>query len=103
MSKPVTMTLTHHLGQAEALRRVQSGVESAKAMRLPVAVEYTAWQDNVLNFRIGALGVNCNGTITVMEETVRLDVVLPAVLGYVAKKYLSAVRAKAQVLLGAGR
>jgi hypothetical protein len=103
MSKPVTLTLTHHLGQAEAINRIKSGVESTKSMSLPLTVEFAAWQDNVLNFRVRALGVNCLGTITVLEDIVRLDVVLPAILGYVADKILNVVRSKAQILLAPRR
>jgi hypothetical protein len=103
MSKPITLTITHHLGRAEALSRVKSGVESAKSTPLPLSVEYAEWQDNIMNFRIRALGVNCLGTITVLDETVRLDLVLPAVLGFVADKVISVVRARAQILLGQRR
>lgn len=100
MSKPITMSMTHHVGQEEAVKRIKAGVEAVKSKPLPVSIEATDWQGNTLNFRIGALGMRCHGTVIVNETDLKLDVHVPLALSFIIDKYLSIVRTKTQVLLG---
>ncbi|MFJ5488094.1 polyhydroxyalkanoic acid system family protein [Hansschlegelia beijingensis] len=101
MSKPVTMTVSHQLGQEQAIKRIKDGIVKAKNMSLPLTIEEDSWADNVLQFRVSAMGQSCLGQIEVLPEMVKLEVTLPGILGFFADKCMSVVRKRAQLLLQA--
>ncbi|MBB3971627.1 hypothetical protein GGR24_000260 [Hansschlegelia beijingensis] len=70
-------------------------------MSLPLTIEEDSWADNVLQFRVSAMGQSCLGQIEVLPEMVKLEVTLPGVLGFFADKCMSVVRKRAQLLLQA--
>lgn len=95
MSKPIVITISHQLGQAEAIRRIKGGAAQIFKM-LPdkVVLLENRWNDNVLHFGVRALAQTVHGTIEVLDDSVKLEAKLPLLLsvfaervkGYVAKR-----------------
>jgi cytochrome bd-type quinol oxidase subunit 1 len=101
MSQPVVVTIPHHLGRAEASRRLKTGLARVEE-QLPgkVAAVEQAWStDDHLDFRLGLLGQTASGTIDVAEDHVRLEVQLPWLLAQLAGTIKTAVEKRGQLLL----
>ena len=79
MAAPLTVSIPHSLGRAEALRRLKSGLEGLPQAGI-VTVEQQAWADNKMTFLVKALGQSVPGSLEVLDEAVRLEVTLPAFL-----------------------
>ena len=87
MSRPLVVSIPHSLGKAEAMRRLQGGMGQLKTTlgdKL-TSIEDT-WSGDRMDFRVGALGQTVSGHLDVMDDTVRLEVVLPWVLQIFAEK-----------------
>src|ERR1700686_565039 len=80
MSRPLTVSIPHSLGKAEALRRLKGGMERVIAHVPVMKVDEQAWSDDRMTFRASALGQVASGTIDVGESEVRLELSLPWVL-----------------------
>jgi hypothetical protein len=98
MSAPVTASVPHRLGKAEAIRRLKAGLSRAQGGSL-LTIDQEEWSGDMLRFRMHALGQSATGTITVMEESVDIAVTLPWLLAKIAERILPAVRNKATLLL----
>jgi hypothetical protein len=79
MAAPLTVSIPHSLGRAEALRRLESGLEGLPQAGL-VTVDQQAWVDNKMTFLVRALGQSVPGSLEVLDDAVRLEVTLPALL-----------------------
>ena len=78
MSDPVVITIPHRLGKAEAIRRMKNGLASAN---LPfMTIDREAWNGDLLEFSLRAMGQQASGTALVLEDAVRLTIVLPWLL-----------------------
>ncbi len=103
MSQAFTVSVSHNLGAADARGRIQNGIQqfrSGLGSKLSICEE--TWTGNHLDFKVGALGQVCSGTIDVLDNQVRLEVFMPGVLGFLAKKIESMARKNGQLLLGRG-
>lgn len=101
MSRSFTVSVSHSLGAEEARKHIEGGIAQFRntfGSRLSVFEEI--WINNHLDFRVGFMGQICTGTLDVADTTVRLEVVLPGLLGAFANKVQSLVRKKGQLLLG---
>lgn len=100
MSKPVTITIPHQLGAAEARRRIEEGfgqlIGQAGGMLTNVQ---KAWAGDTLNFSAQAMGQTISGALFVMDQSVRMDLVLPGLLGMIAGKITGQVKQQGQLLL----
>ncbi|MFY9696276.1 MAG: polyhydroxyalkanoic acid synthase, partial [Xanthobacteraceae bacterium] len=64
MSKPLVVSIPHHLGKDEAVRRLKSGLGSVRTSYGHLFnVQEETWSDNRLQFRVSALGQAASGTI----------------------------------------
>jgi hypothetical protein len=100
MSKPLVVTIPHRLGQDEALRRLKSGLRSAQdKFGQFFSLQEEAWTDNRLQFRVTALAQSASGTIDVLDDHVRLEVVLPWLLAKVAETIQPLIRKEGTLLL----
>jgi putative polyhydroxyalkanoate system protein len=101
MSKPITITIPHQLGAAEARRRLETGLAQL-ASQIPGgdAARFTqSWTGDVLNFSALAMGQAITGAVNVLDDHVRLDVVLPGMLGMIAGKIKGELQKRGQLLL----
>ena len=100
MSAPLTASVPHRLGKDEALRRLKTGLERARGQfGALLTIEQEEWAGDTLNFRMQALGQTASGTITVLEESVQITVVLPTLLAWAAQRILPALRQQTTLLL----
>ena len=100
MSNTLTVTIPHHLGKEEAVRRLKSGLDQVEAQfSAAFAVQEQIWEGNTLRFQIRALAQTVSGTIEVEDTQVKLDVVLPWLLARLANSIKSVVQRQGDRLL----
>jgi len=98
--KSVVVSIPHRLGKEEAQRRLRSGLGSLGTnYGHLIAVEEETWTGDHLAFRVRALGQVASGTIDVAEDQVRLEVVLPWLLGVLAEKLTPVIRKEGTLML----
>jgi putative polyhydroxyalkanoic acid system protein len=101
VSKGITVNVSHSLGAETARLRIETGIaqfRNSLGSKLSVCEE--VWVDNHLDFKIGFMGQICQGKLDVFDSQVRLEIVLPGLLGFFADKVQSVARKKGQLLLG---
>jgi Putative polyhydroxyalkanoic acid system protein (PHA_gran_rgn) len=100
MSKPLVVSIPHRLGRDEALRRLKTGLRDAEAkFGQFFRIDEQTWTDNRLQFRVSALAQTASGTIDVLDDHVRLEVVLPWLLAKVAETIQPLIRKEGTLLL----
>jgi hypothetical protein len=100
MSKPLVVSIPHRLGKDEAVRRLKSGLGSARSdFRHIFTVQEETWVGDSLTFRITALGQAASGVIDVREDHVQLEVQLPWLLHQIALKAQGLIRERGQLML----
>ena len=100
MTPPVTVTLPHQLGRAEARRRIENGFgKIAHALPGGVGRSSERWEGDRLVFSIAAMGQTISGFIDVQETAVTMEIHLPGVLGLLAHGLKDRLRKTGQLLL----
>ena len=100
MSKPLVVSIPHHLGRQEAARRLRDGLTHIKAgYASTVSVLEDRWTGDTLAFRIAALGQQASGTIDVKDDQVTCSVQLPWVLALIAEKARGLIAKEGTLLL----
>lgn len=99
MSKPIVVSIPHHLGKEEALRRLKPGLTGAAASFPVLKVDEEIWSGDQLTFRVRALGQAAAGTVDVADDHVRLEVTLPWLLQKFAEAAQTVIRARGKLLL----
>lgn len=100
MAKPLTVTIPHDLGVAEARQRLEKGFAEMTA-KLPggAARIDQRWDGNRLHFAAVISGQEITGSMDVLAEAVRLEVILPGLLGLLAGKIGGRLKDEGQKLL----
>src|SRR5215467_15173422 len=99
-SRPLTVSIPHRLGRAEAQRRIQSGLGNVRTNYASLlAIDEEVWSGNRLTFRVRAMGQSAAGTIDVEEDHVVMEITLPGFLGVLAEKLIPAIRKEGTLLL----
>ena len=100
MSSPVTVSVPHRLGRQEAIRRLKAGLGRMRGnFSAIVTIEQEEWNGDTLQLQMHGLGQSAAGTITVLEDSLRIEVVLPWLLAQAASRLLPALRREATLLL----
>ena len=100
MNEPITVTISHQLGKAEAVRRLRDGFARTHGqLGQLIAMEQETWDGDTLRFQMRALGQRAAGTIEVLENALRIEVTLPWLLAKAAKRILPVLRKEATLLL----
>ena len=100
MSDTVTVSVSHHLGKAEAVRRLKEGLTRAHGpLGGVIAREQVAWQGDTVRFRIVALGQAAPASIEVLEDALRIQVSFPRLLANAAKLLVPILRKETTRLL----
>jgi hypothetical protein len=102
MSKPIVVDIPHQLGAVEARRRIQQGFAqfAAEVGGSKGAQVRHDWVANDMSFNFGALGQAISGVLHVHEDLVRVEVVLPGILGVMANAIRGKVEKQGRLLLG---
>ena len=100
MAPPITISIPHQLGRAEARRRIEAGfgkiVHSLPGSSGPASVR---WDGDRLTFSVAALGQAVSGAIEVFDDTVTMEIELPAVLRVIASGLRERLEKMGQLLL----
>jgi putative polyhydroxyalkanoic acid system protein len=100
MSKPLVVSIPHRLGKDEAIRRLKSGLASARTgFGHLLAVHEETWSGDRLQFRVSALGQVASGTIDVAEDHVHLEVMLPWLLAKLSEAIQPVVKKQGTLML----
>jgi putative polyhydroxyalkanoate system protein len=100
MTRPVSISIPHELGAAEARRRIDEGVEKlvAQAGGGMAKIQKT-WEGDRLHFIADAIGQRMTGRLDVLEKEVRMEIDLPTFLAVIADKFKGRLRKEGQLLL----
>ena len=100
MTTPITVSIPHQLGRAEARRRIETGF--AKIIRqLPGSTGTCSerWDGDRLTFGVVAMGQTVAGVIDVLDAAVTMEIQLPGVLGVIARLLKNRLQKAGQLLL----
>ncbi len=98
MAEPLVVSIPHTLGKAEAVRRLQSGLQGMPTSSL-LTLEQQPWAENKMPFVVRALGQSIPGSLEVEDDVVRLEVVLPALLRKLWEPLKTTLLGRAKLLL----
>jgi len=100
MSEPLVVSIPHRLGRDEAVRRLKSGLTSARTHFAHIlTISEENWEDSRLSFRASALGQVASGLIDVREDHVVLTVQLPWLLAKFAQAASKVIRKQGTLML----
>jgi len=99
MNKPITVDLPHKLGAAEAKRRMQNGIGKLKDFIPGGGRVESNWDGDRMNLRVQAMGQEVTGTLDVQETLVRMELMLPAMLGLFAGQIEGLLRSRGTEML----
>jgi hypothetical protein len=100
MAAPLTISIPHQLGRAEARRRIEAGFASMLE-QLPVAggTDSQRWDDDRLTFSVTGMGQTLSGVVEVLDAAVTMNIELPGLLGLLANGLKGRIRKAGQLLL----
>ena len=99
MSGPISVDLPHHLGAAEAKRRIAANIGDL-TNHLPAGAQVrSAWEGDTLKLGIGVLGQEVAAEMDVRESLIRVSVLLPPALAFFGKAIEAGLRRSAPQLL----
>ena len=100
MTTPITISIPHQLGRAEARRRIEAGFTKVVG-QLPGSAGACSerWDGDRLTFNLAAMGQTVAGTVDVLDAVVTMEIVLPGVLGLIAHGLGGRLQKAAQLLL----
>jgi hypothetical protein len=97
---PLVVSIPHHLGREEALRRIKSGLATVRtSYSALLTIHDETWTGDRLAFRVSAVGQHAAGLIDVADSHVRLEVTLPWLLAKLAEKLTPAIRKEGTLML----
>ena len=100
MATPITVSIPHQLGRAEARRRIETGF--AKIIHLlpgSAGSSHERWDGDRLVFGVAAMGQNVSGVIEVLDTAVTMEIELPGVFGLIAGGLKDRLQKMGQLLL----
>ena len=99
MTQPIEVDIPHQLGKDEARRRIANNVHKLQEHIPGGADVQSGWTGDQLNLDVAAMGQSVTATIDVMDDKVRLKVLLPPMLGMFGSMIQAALRSKGGALL----
>jgi len=100
MSKPLVISIPHHLGREEAARRVKSGLASVRTHYSAfLSIQEETWIGDRLLFNVSSLGQSVSGLVDFADDHVRLEVTLPWLLAKLAERFTPAIRKEGTLML----
>ena len=100
MTKPLVVDLPHSLGAEEAKRRIDKNIGKL-GNHIPGGASNvnTRWEGDRLYLDVSAMGQTVASQIDVQEKVVRLEVLLPGILGMFGDKIAGFLRRRGGELL----
>jgi hypothetical protein len=100
MATPITVSISHRLGRAEARRRIEAGF--AKIVHLlpgSGGAHSERWDGDRLSFSAAAMGQTVAGVVNVLDAAVTIEIDLPGILGTIAGGLKDRLQKAGQLLL----
>jgi Putative polyhydroxyalkanoic acid system protein (PHA_gran_rgn) len=96
----MSISITHHLGRAEARRRIEAGFAKITHV-LPGGGGATSerWDGDRLSFSVATMGQTLAGVVIVLDAAVTIEIELPGVLGMIASGLKARLQKVGQLLL----
>lgn len=100
MPTPISISIPHQLGRAEARRRIEAGFSNI-VHQLPGSGGTCSqrWDGDRLSFGLTAMGQTVAGVIDVLDAAVTIEIELPGVLGLIASGLKDRLQKAGQLLL----
>ena len=100
MATPITLSIPHELGRAEARRRIEAGFAKIIHQLSGGGSGYSErWDGDRLIFSVGAMGQTIAGVVNVLDAAVTMEIELPGVLGMIANGVKGRLQKTGQLLL----
>ncbi len=100
MSNPISVDLPHNLGAEEAKRRMAGGIgKLADYIPGGSADVRSSWDGDRMNLVVAAMGQEVNAHIDVLDTVVRVEMLLPGMLGFFGGKIEGLLKSKGAALL----
>ena len=100
MTLPLTLTIPHQLGRAEARRRIEAGfAKSLAGMPGGLGAMSRRWEGDRLAFSATVLAQTITGFVDVGDAAVTMEIHLPGVLCLIASGFRSRLQKAGQLLL----
>jgi len=99
MAKPITVSIPHDLGKAEARKRVEEGMGRI-LQQFGEGVKMThTWEGDRLSFAAKVVGQAVAGRLDVLEDAVKMEVDLPPFFAMIADKVKGRLKKEGQLML----
>jgi putative polyhydroxyalkanoate system protein len=96
---PISVDVPHNLGAAEARRRIENGT-GGLVRHLPAgATAQPRWNGDQLELEVAALGQEVRAKLDVQDTLVRVQLVLPPAVAFLAPMIEAGIRRKGTELL----
>src|SRR6476619_4416595 len=107
MSRPVSVTIPHSLGKAEARRRIETGfgqmrqnmLGSAAGMLGKMITITDRWEGDKLQIEGSGMGHKRSGRLDVRDDAGPVQIDLPDMLAAIAEKITGTLKSEGQKLL----
>lgn len=100
MAPPLSISIPHQLGRAEARRRIEGGFANIVRQLPGSGGTYTQrWEGDRLTFSVSGLGQTLSGVVDVLDAAVAMEIQLPGVLGMLAAALGGQLQKAGQLLL----
>jgi hypothetical protein len=99
-SEPISVRISHSLGQAEAKRRIDSALAAIhrEVAQYVKSLDYH-WDEDRLEFRAAILLQVISGHIDVYDDHVQIEFTLPRLLHMAARKIAGRIESRGATLL----
>ena len=100
MATPISISIPHQLGRAEARRRIEAGfTKMIKQLPGIGGACSESWQGDRLTFSVAAMGQAVAGVVHVLDATVTMEIEMTGVLGMIASRLKGRLQKAGQLLL----
>ena len=100
MATPLSISIPHQLGRAEARRRIEAGFAKL-VQQFPGGggTCHQRWDGDRMTFSVSGMGQTVSGGVDVLDALVKMDIELPGVLGLLAGGLKGQLQKAGQLLL----
>jgi putative polyhydroxyalkanoate system protein len=103
MSNAIVITLPHNLGAQEAKRRIVERLDHLRRDYIDkLAYSEVNWNGDTADLRVVAFGQTVTGKISVMSDSLRIEVELPWILAALTGKIQGVLKSNAEESLRIG-
>ncbi|WP_102958774.1 polyhydroxyalkanoic acid system family protein [Mangrovicella endophytica] len=100
MAETITVDIPHKLTRETARARIDTGFAKVRQEILGGMVKFEdSWSGDRLDFRARVMGQSVTGRLDVLDDSVHLEVDLPAFLAAIADKLKGRLAKEGQILL----